>query len=172
MWKVYVDGSSNAKGIGTWMIVESPEGLAMEHSLQLKFPTSNYYYSTCRTRWFSLWDAYLWRYHTSWHVYVLPSYGSVKGICEICPFLLLLLSRKEEIYFTLCCDILPVSLMIQLERRYCRRVSPRVYWEHNLLLSICSLSLPVTVMCNKRYSHKTTYEYRPTTASNSENVRY
>ena len=41
VWKVYVDGSSNAKGSGAGVIVENPEGVATEHSLQLKFPTSN-----------------------------------------------------------------------------------------------------------------------------------
>ena len=41
VWKVYVDGFSNAKGSGAGVIVESPEGVATEHSLQLKFPTSN-----------------------------------------------------------------------------------------------------------------------------------
>ncbi|KAI9128684.1 hypothetical protein K1719_000167 [Acacia pycnantha] len=40
-WKIYVDGSSNAKGSGARIIIESPEGVAMEHSLQLNFPTSN-----------------------------------------------------------------------------------------------------------------------------------
>ncbi|KAI9100747.1 hypothetical protein K1719_024109 [Acacia pycnantha] len=41
LWKVYVDGSSNSKGSGAGIIVESPEGIAIEHSLQLNFPTSN-----------------------------------------------------------------------------------------------------------------------------------
>ena len=33
VWRVYVDGSSNAKGSGAGVIVENPEGVATEHSL-------------------------------------------------------------------------------------------------------------------------------------------
>ncbi|XP_061348347.1 uncharacterized protein LOC133293760 [Gastrolobium bilobum] len=40
-WKVYVDGSSNDKGSGAEIIFESPEGVTIEHSLNLEFPTSN-----------------------------------------------------------------------------------------------------------------------------------
>ncbi|XP_061342484.1 uncharacterized protein LOC133288684 [Gastrolobium bilobum] len=40
-WKVYVDGSSNSKGSGAGIILESPEGVTIEHSLNLGFPTSN-----------------------------------------------------------------------------------------------------------------------------------
>ncbi|XP_061375189.1 uncharacterized protein LOC133317342 [Gastrolobium bilobum] len=40
-WKVYVDGSSNDKGSGAEIILESPEGVTIEHSLNLGFPTSN-----------------------------------------------------------------------------------------------------------------------------------
>ena len=40
-WKVFVDSSSNLKGSGVGVIVESPEGVAMELSLRLEFPTSN-----------------------------------------------------------------------------------------------------------------------------------
>ncbi|XP_061346500.1 uncharacterized protein LOC133292137 [Gastrolobium bilobum] len=40
-WKVYVDGSSNNKGSGAGIILESPEGVTIEHSLNLGFPTSN-----------------------------------------------------------------------------------------------------------------------------------
>ncbi|XP_061344859.1 uncharacterized protein LOC133290760 [Gastrolobium bilobum] len=41
LWKVYVDGSSNAKGNRARIILESPEGVSIEHSLYLNFPTSN-----------------------------------------------------------------------------------------------------------------------------------
>ncbi|KAI9081926.1 hypothetical protein K1719_036188 [Acacia pycnantha] len=41
LWKVYVDGSSHSKGSGAGIIIESPEGVTIEHSLQLDFPTSN-----------------------------------------------------------------------------------------------------------------------------------
>ncbi|XP_061372701.1 uncharacterized protein LOC133315142 [Gastrolobium bilobum] len=40
-WRVYVDGSSNDKGSGAGIILESPEGVAIEHSLNLGFSTSN-----------------------------------------------------------------------------------------------------------------------------------
>ncbi|XP_061373780.1 uncharacterized protein LOC133316099 [Gastrolobium bilobum] len=40
-WKVYVDGSSNIKGSGAGIILESPEAVTIEHSLNLGFPTSN-----------------------------------------------------------------------------------------------------------------------------------
>ncbi|XP_061363904.1 uncharacterized protein LOC133307411 [Gastrolobium bilobum] len=40
-WKVYVDRSSNNKRSGAGIILESPEGVTIEHSLNLKFPTSN-----------------------------------------------------------------------------------------------------------------------------------
>ncbi|XP_061364977.1 uncharacterized protein LOC133308373 [Gastrolobium bilobum] len=40
-WKVYVDGSSNDKGSGAGIILESPEGVTIEYSLNLGFPTSN-----------------------------------------------------------------------------------------------------------------------------------
>ncbi|KAI9125398.1 hypothetical protein K1719_004014 [Acacia pycnantha] len=40
-WKVFVDGSSNTKGSGAEIIVESPEGISIEHSFRLNFPTSN-----------------------------------------------------------------------------------------------------------------------------------
>ncbi|XP_061363519.1 uncharacterized protein LOC133307115 [Gastrolobium bilobum] len=40
-WKVYVDGSSNDKGSGAGIILESPEGVTIEHSLNLGFPISN-----------------------------------------------------------------------------------------------------------------------------------
>ncbi|KAI9087575.1 hypothetical protein K1719_030445 [Acacia pycnantha] len=40
LWKVYVDGSSHSKGTGRNNHRE-PEGVTIEHSLQLDFPTSN-----------------------------------------------------------------------------------------------------------------------------------
>ncbi|XP_061349029.1 uncharacterized protein LOC133318105 [Gastrolobium bilobum] len=40
-WKVYVDGSSNNRGSGAGIILESPEGVTIEHSPNLGFPTSN-----------------------------------------------------------------------------------------------------------------------------------
>ncbi|XP_061372971.1 uncharacterized protein LOC133315384 [Gastrolobium bilobum] len=41
MWKLYVDGSTNAKGTGAGMIIENPDGVAMEHSLYFNFNTTN-----------------------------------------------------------------------------------------------------------------------------------
>ncbi|XP_061352377.1 uncharacterized protein LOC133297279 [Gastrolobium bilobum] len=41
VWKLYVDGSSNAKALGAGMIVENPEGVAVEHSLSFEFNTTN-----------------------------------------------------------------------------------------------------------------------------------
>ncbi|XP_061338845.1 uncharacterized protein LOC133285605 [Gastrolobium bilobum] len=40
-WKLYVDGSSNAKGSGAGMIVENPDGVALEHSLTFDFNATN-----------------------------------------------------------------------------------------------------------------------------------
>ncbi|XP_061349021.1 uncharacterized protein LOC133294385 [Gastrolobium bilobum] len=40
-WKVYVDGSSNDKGSRAGIILESPEVVTIEHSLNLGFPTLN-----------------------------------------------------------------------------------------------------------------------------------
>ncbi|XP_061358794.1 uncharacterized protein LOC133302987 [Gastrolobium bilobum] len=40
-WKLFVDGSSNKRGSGVGIIVENSEGVAVEHSLSLAFPTSN-----------------------------------------------------------------------------------------------------------------------------------
>ncbi|XP_061353080.1 uncharacterized protein LOC133297872 [Gastrolobium bilobum] len=34
-WKVYVDGSSNSKGSGAEIIIESPEGVSVEYSIQM-----------------------------------------------------------------------------------------------------------------------------------------
>ncbi|XP_061357177.1 uncharacterized protein LOC133301549 [Gastrolobium bilobum] len=41
IWKLYVDGSSNVKGSGAGMIVENPNGVAVEHSLSFKFNATN-----------------------------------------------------------------------------------------------------------------------------------
>ncbi|XP_061336845.1 uncharacterized protein LOC133283932 [Gastrolobium bilobum] len=41
IWKLYVDGSSNAKGSGAGMIIENPDGVAIEHSLSFEFSTTN-----------------------------------------------------------------------------------------------------------------------------------
>ncbi|XP_061356900.1 uncharacterized protein LOC133301290 [Gastrolobium bilobum] len=40
-WRVYVDGSSNAKGSGAGVIIENPDGVAIEYSMQMDFDTSN-----------------------------------------------------------------------------------------------------------------------------------
>ncbi|XP_061344701.1 uncharacterized protein LOC133290607 [Gastrolobium bilobum] len=41
VWKLYVDGSSNAKGSGAGMIIENLDGVAIEHSLSFDFNTTN-----------------------------------------------------------------------------------------------------------------------------------
>ncbi|XP_061339423.1 uncharacterized protein LOC133286092 [Gastrolobium bilobum] len=41
IWKLYVDGFSNAKGSGARMIVENPNGVAFEHSLSFDFNATN-----------------------------------------------------------------------------------------------------------------------------------
>ncbi|XP_061366044.1 uncharacterized protein LOC133309297 [Gastrolobium bilobum] len=40
-WKLYVDGSSNSKNSGVGVIIENPEGVAIEYSMQMSFETSN-----------------------------------------------------------------------------------------------------------------------------------
>ncbi|XP_061373826.1 uncharacterized protein LOC133316127 [Gastrolobium bilobum] len=40
-WKIYVDGSSNSKGSGARVIIENPEGVSVEYSMQMNFETSN-----------------------------------------------------------------------------------------------------------------------------------
>lgn len=40
-WSVFVDGSSNPKGCGAGIILENNEGITIEHSLRLEFPSSN-----------------------------------------------------------------------------------------------------------------------------------
>ncbi|XP_061361592.1 uncharacterized protein LOC133305392 [Gastrolobium bilobum] len=41
LWTIHVDGSSNSNGSGAGVIVETPKGVSIEHSLHLAFPTSN-----------------------------------------------------------------------------------------------------------------------------------
>ena len=40
-WKVYMDRGSNAWGFGIGMVLESSEGIRVEHSLGLGFQASN-----------------------------------------------------------------------------------------------------------------------------------
>ncbi|XP_061339596.1 uncharacterized protein LOC133286219 [Gastrolobium bilobum] len=40
-WKIYVDGSSNSKGSGAGVIIENPEEVSIEYSMQMSFETSN-----------------------------------------------------------------------------------------------------------------------------------
>lgn len=40
-WKVFVDGASNAWGMGIGIITVSPKGVKLEHSLRLSFWASN-----------------------------------------------------------------------------------------------------------------------------------
>lgn len=40
-WKVYVDGASNATRAGARIVIITPEGIRLEHSLRLGFRTSN-----------------------------------------------------------------------------------------------------------------------------------
>ena len=40
-WKVYVDGSSNYKGSGAGVVLQSPEGLVIEQAIRLGFKASN-----------------------------------------------------------------------------------------------------------------------------------
>ena len=39
--KVYVDGASNARGVGIGIVIVSPEGVKLEHSFRLGFQASN-----------------------------------------------------------------------------------------------------------------------------------
>ncbi|XP_061371478.1 uncharacterized protein LOC133314058 [Gastrolobium bilobum] len=41
VWKLYVDGSTNAKGSGAGMIIENSNGVAVEHFLSFNFSTTN-----------------------------------------------------------------------------------------------------------------------------------
>lgn len=38
---MYIDGASNARGLGVGIVLESPEGVRMEKSLRLGFKASN-----------------------------------------------------------------------------------------------------------------------------------
>ena len=40
-WRVFVDGASNAQGVGIGIVIMSPEGVKLEHSLRLGFRASN-----------------------------------------------------------------------------------------------------------------------------------
>jgi ribonuclease HI len=40
-WTIYVDGSSNPKGVGAGILIENDEGVTVEYSLKFEFPTSN-----------------------------------------------------------------------------------------------------------------------------------
>ena len=40
-WIIFVDGASNSSGSGAWILLENEEGVVIEHSLTLSFPTSN-----------------------------------------------------------------------------------------------------------------------------------
>ena len=41
MWKLFVDGASNRHGAGLGIVLISPVGLTIEHSITLGFPASN-----------------------------------------------------------------------------------------------------------------------------------
>ena len=40
-WKVFVDGASNAMGVGAEIVIITPEGITLEHSFRLGFRASN-----------------------------------------------------------------------------------------------------------------------------------
>ncbi|XP_023922959.1 uncharacterized protein LOC112034375 [Quercus suber] len=40
-WKVFVDGASSALGAGVGIVIVTPEGICLEHSLRLGFRASN-----------------------------------------------------------------------------------------------------------------------------------
>ena len=40
-WKVFVDGASNAMGVGVGIVIATPEGIRLEHSFRLGFRASN-----------------------------------------------------------------------------------------------------------------------------------
>ena len=40
-WKVFVDGASNASGVGAGIVVITSEGIKLEHSFRLGFKASN-----------------------------------------------------------------------------------------------------------------------------------
>ena len=41
MWKLFVDGASNHHGAGLGIVLISPDGLTIEHSITLGFSASN-----------------------------------------------------------------------------------------------------------------------------------
>ena len=41
LWQVYMDGASNAQGAGVDIVLVSPKGIRLEHSLRLSFRASN-----------------------------------------------------------------------------------------------------------------------------------
>ena len=41
MWKLFVDGASHRHGAGLGIVLISPDGLTIEHSITLGFPASN-----------------------------------------------------------------------------------------------------------------------------------
>ncbi|XP_075655067.1 uncharacterized protein LOC142625266 [Castanea sativa] len=41
VWKVYVDGAANKRGLGVELVLVSPEGMTFEKSLRLAFSTTN-----------------------------------------------------------------------------------------------------------------------------------
>ena len=40
-WRVFVDGTSNAMGVGAGIVIITPEGIRLEHSFRLGFKASN-----------------------------------------------------------------------------------------------------------------------------------
>ena len=40
-WKVFVDGASNAMGVGAGIVIITPKGIRLEHSFRLGFKASN-----------------------------------------------------------------------------------------------------------------------------------
>lgn len=40
-WKIYVDGSSNSKGLKAGIVIATQEGIIFEHALCLEFPATN-----------------------------------------------------------------------------------------------------------------------------------
>ena len=41
LWQVYVDVASNARGAGVGIVLVSPKGIRLEHSLRLSYMASN-----------------------------------------------------------------------------------------------------------------------------------
>ena len=41
LWKVFMDGASDALGVGARIVVITPEGIKLEHSFRLAFKNSN-----------------------------------------------------------------------------------------------------------------------------------